>query len=132
MKESILAATDGGVSTIKTTKHDVYQSTDVFPRQYDGRAIIGISYNESQSGESDEDIIRRYKEAKEKGEDQRRTVWAYVLCPFDKGYRLPGKLTHVRRGTGVGVIDQILSVDELFKSIQQEAKLAVARVMERI
>ncbi len=41
-------------------------------------------------------------------------------------------LTEERRGTGVGVIDKILSVDELFKSIQQEAKLAVARVMERI
>lgn len=41
-------------------------------------------------------------------------------------------LTEERRGTGVGVIDKILSVDELFKSIQQEAKLAVARIMERL
>ena len=41
-------------------------------------------------------------------------------------------LTEERRGTGVGVINKILSVDELFKSIQQEAKFAVARVMERI
>lgn len=76
MKESIIAATDGGVSTIKTTRHDVFQSTDVFPRQYDGRAIIGINYNESQSGSADEEIIQRYNEAKEKGDDQRRTVWA--------------------------------------------------------
>jgi nitronate monooxygenase len=76
MKESIIAATDGGVSTIKTTRHDVFQSTDVFPRQYDGRAIIGISYTESQSGASDEEIIQRYNEAREKGDDQRRTVWA--------------------------------------------------------
>jgi hypothetical protein len=36
------------------------------------------------------------------------------------------------RGTGVGIIDKIVSVEELIKSMQQEAKLAVARVMERI
>lgn len=76
MKESIIAATDGGVATIKTTKHDVFQSTDVFPRQYDGRAIIGISYNESHAGASDEEIIQRYNEARDQGDDQRRTVWA--------------------------------------------------------
>ncbi|KAJ5443742.1 Aldolase-type TIM barrel [Penicillium daleae] len=111
MKESIIAATDGGVSTVKTTKHDVFQSTDVFPRQYDGRAIIGISYNEFESGASDEGIIQRYNEAREKGDDHRRTVWA---------------------GTGVGVIDKIVSVEELVRSIQQEAKLAVARAMEMI
>jgi hypothetical protein len=32
----------------------------------------------------------------------------------------------------VGIIDKIVSVEELIKSMQQEAKLAVARVMERI
>ncbi|KAF3393889.1 hypothetical protein F1880_005483 [Penicillium rolfsii] len=111
MKESIIAATDGGVSTIKTIRHDVFQSTDVFPRQYDGRAIIGISFNESQGGASDEEIIQRYNEAKARGDDQRRTIWA---------------------GTGVGMIDKIVSVEELIKDIKQEVNLAAARVMERI
>jgi hypothetical protein len=32
----------------------------------------------------------------------------------------------------VGVIDKIVSVEELVRSIQQEAKLAVARAMEMI
>jgi hypothetical protein len=36
------------------------------------------------------------------------------------------------RGTGVGIIDKVVSVEELIEGIQQEAKLAVARVMERI
>ncbi|KAJ5169042.1 Aldolase-type TIM barrel [Penicillium canariense] len=111
MKESIIAASDGGVSTIKSTSHDVFQSTDVFPRQYDGRAVIGISYHESQSGASDEEVIRRYNEAKDKGEDHRRTVWA---------------------GASVGIIDNVVSVDVLLKSIRHEAKLAIESVMERI
>lgn len=36
------------------------------------------------------------------------------------------------RGTGVGIIDKIVSVEKLIKSIQHETKLAVARVMEMI
>ena len=76
IKEAIISTSHGDVSTIKSVRHDVFQSTDVFPRQYDGRAVIGISYKESQDGVSDEEIIRRYNEAMKNGEDHRRTVWA--------------------------------------------------------
>ena len=76
IKQTILSMSDGGVSTIKSIRHDVFQSTDFFPRQYDGRAIIGVNYEDSRKGISDEEIIRRYNEAKEAGEHQRRTVWA--------------------------------------------------------
>lgn len=71
-----MSSTDGGVSTVKSVQHDVFQSTDVFPRQYDGRAVIGISYEDSQAGVSNDEVIRRYNEARQAGEDQRRTVWA--------------------------------------------------------
>ncbi|KAJ5383362.1 Aldolase-type TIM barrel [Penicillium concentricum] len=76
IKQTIVSRSDGGLSTIKSIRHDVFQSTDVFPRQYDGRAIIGVNYEDSQEGISDEEIIRRYNEAREAGEHQRRTVWA--------------------------------------------------------
>lgn len=76
MKQTIVSSSDGGVSTVKSVRHDVFQSTDVFPRQYDGRAVIGISYEDSRDGVSDEEVIRRYNEARNAGEDQRRTVWA--------------------------------------------------------
>jgi nitronate monooxygenase len=76
MKEAVVSSGDGGVSTIKSTRHDVFQSTDVFPRQYDGRAVIGVNYKESEEGVSDDEIIRRYNEARKAGDDQRRTVWA--------------------------------------------------------
>lgn len=78
IKQAIVSTSDGAVSTIKSIRHDVYQSTDVFPRQYDGRAVAGISYNESQDGATDEELIQRYKDAISKGENHRRTVWAYV------------------------------------------------------
>jgi nitronate monooxygenase len=76
IKDSIVKAQDGAFSTVKSVRHDVFQSTDVFPRQYDGRALVGVSWEDSQSGVSDEEVIRRYNEAIGQENDQRRTVWA--------------------------------------------------------
>jgi nitronate monooxygenase len=76
IKDSIVKAQDGAFSTVKSIRHDVFQSTDVFPRQYDGRALVGISWTDSQSGVSDEEVIRRHNDAIKLGEDHRRTVWA--------------------------------------------------------
>ncbi|KAJ5885597.1 Aldolase-type TIM barrel [Penicillium tannophilum] len=111
IKKAILSGSDGAASTIKSIRHDVFQSTDVFPRQYDGRAVIGISYDESKSGASDEDIIQRYKDAMKNGEDDRRTVWA---------------------GASIGVIKEELSVSNLVKSVQQEVKSVMNRLNQSI
>ncbi|KAJ6032537.1 Aldolase-type TIM barrel [Penicillium herquei] len=110
-KQAIIAGSDGGVSTVKSTRHDVFQSTDVFPRQYDGRAIIGLSYSESQLGASDEDVVQRYKEAIANGEDHRRTVWA---------------------GASIGSIKELLSVSELIQGIQQEVRSTLASLAQRM
>ncbi|KAJ5513016.1 Aldolase-type TIM barrel [Penicillium fimorum] len=107
IKQTIVSASDGGVSTIKSIRHDVFQSTDVFPRQYDGRAIIGVNYEDSREGVSDEEIIRRYNEAKEAGEHQRRTVWA---------------------GASIGSINAVVSVEHVIRSTQQEAKVILERL----
>ncbi|KAJ5776003.1 uncharacterized protein N7511_001014 [Penicillium nucicola] len=107
MKETIVSSSDGGVSTIKSTRHDVFQSTDVFPRQYDGRAVIGMNYEESEEGVSDEEVIRRHNEAREAGNDQRRTVWA---------------------GAGIGSINAVASVDDVIKCTQQQTRTILDRV----
>ncbi|KAJ6072568.1 hypothetical protein N7467_010653 [Penicillium canescens] len=107
MKEAIVSSSDGGVSTIKSTRHDVFQSTDVFPRQYDGRAVIGVNYEESEEGVSDDEIIRRYDEARKAGDDQRRTVWA---------------------GASIGSINAVASVDNVIKCTQQETRAILERV----
>ncbi|KAJ5126155.1 Aldolase-type TIM barrel, partial [Penicillium atrosanguineum] len=108
IKDSIVKAQDGAFSTVKSVRHDVFQSTDVFPRQYDGRALVGISWNDAQSGVSDEEVIRRYDEAIKQGEDHRRTVWA---------------------GASVGSISSVLSVSDLMEQIQQDVKLTTASIM---
>ncbi|CAL5874602.1 uncharacterized protein PFLUO_LOCUS8899 [Penicillium psychrofluorescens] len=111
IKQSILSASDGAISTIKSVRHDVFQSTDVFPRQYDGRAVISLSWNDSQSGVSNEEVIQRYNDAAKQGDVQRRTIWA---------------------GASVGVIDAVVSTDQLIKDIQQQVKLAVQKITELI
>ncbi|KAJ5645470.1 Aldolase-type TIM barrel [Penicillium longicatenatum] len=111
IKQAILSGNDGAASTIKSTRHDVFQSTDVFPRQYDGRAVIGISYDESKAGASDEEIIQRYNDAIKNGEDDRRTVWA---------------------GASIGVITRELSVPDLIKGVQQEVKSVLDRLNQSI
>ncbi|GMG51575.1 unnamed protein product [Aspergillus oryzae var. brunneus] len=75
-KEKIVSTTDGTTTTIKSRKHDVFNSTDVWPSQYDGRAIIGRSYEDFQSGVTDEEILKRHSNAREKGEDDRTIIWA--------------------------------------------------------
>ncbi|KAJ5317244.1 hypothetical protein PENANT_c045G05740 [Penicillium antarcticum] len=107
MKETIVSSSDGGVSTIKSTRHDVFQSTDVFPRQYDGRAVIGVNYEESERGVSDEEIIQRYNEASKAGEVQRRTVWG---------------------GASIGSINAVASVDDVIKYAQEETRAILERM----
>lgn len=40
--------------------------------------MIGLSYTDSLSGISNEEVIQRYNDARKEGKDHRRTVWAYV------------------------------------------------------
>ncbi|KAJ5230197.1 hypothetical protein N7489_010905 [Penicillium chrysogenum] len=110
IKQTIVSGGDGGVSTIKSIRHDVFQSTDLFPRQYDGRAVIGASYQDSREGVSDEEIIRRYNEARQAGGHQRRTVWA---------------------GAGIGGINAVVSVEHVVQSTQQEVKVILERLRAR-
>lgn len=75
-KQTLLSITDGATSTIKSRHHDVFQSTDFWPPEYDGRAVIGRSYEDFEKGMSDEENIERYKKALETGDSERRIVWA--------------------------------------------------------
>ena len=41
-----------------------------------GELLLELIIEESEEGVSDDEIIRRYNEARKAGDDQRRTVWA--------------------------------------------------------
>ncbi|GAB1192860.1 hypothetical protein APSETT444_002059 [Aspergillus pseudonomiae] len=75
-KDKLVSTTDGATTTIKSRKHDVFNSTDFWPTQYDGRAIIGRSYEDFRRGVTDEEIVKRHRDAREKGENDRTIIWA--------------------------------------------------------
>ncbi|PIG89429.1 hypothetical protein AARAC_003801 [Aspergillus arachidicola] len=106
-KEKIVSTIDGTTTTIKSRKHDVFNSTDVWPTQYDGRAIIGRSYQDFQSGVTDEEILKRHSKAREKGEDDRTIIWA---------------------GTGIGSIKEVATVKQLLNDARSGVRLIVAQM----
>ncbi|KAB8211624.1 hypothetical protein BDV34DRAFT_208756 [Aspergillus parasiticus] len=106
-KEKIVSTTDGTTTTIKSRKHDVFNSTDVWPTQYDGRAIIGRSYQDFQSGVTDEEILKRHSNAREKGEDDRTIIWA---------------------GTGIGSIKEVTTVKQLLNDARSGVRSIVAQM----
>ena len=79
-KQTLLSTADGATSTIKSRQHDVFQSTDFWPAQYDGRAVIGRSYEDYEKGMTDKENIDKYKIARDTGAktggNERGIVWA--------------------------------------------------------
>jgi nitronate monooxygenase len=76
VKQTIVTTTDGASSTVKSTAHDVFQSTNFWPAAYDGRAIIGKAYEDFKAGLPDEENVAKYKDNMIDGDASRRVVWA--------------------------------------------------------
>ncbi|OIW29167.1 2-nitropropane dioxygenase [Coniochaeta ligniaria NRRL 30616] len=99
-RKAIIGAVDGGVSTVKSTFHDDILGTKVWPEFYDGRAIVGQSYQDHASGVSFEDNLQRFNAAKEAGDDSRMVTWA---------------------GTGVGLVKKDIPAADIVREVREEA-----------
>ncbi|CAH0027221.1 unnamed protein product [Clonostachys rhizophaga] len=86
-KESIIKASDGGASTVKSTVLDDIQSTAIWPKLYDGRALIGESYKDHEAGMPVKDNVEKFKEAAQGGDESRKIIWC---------------------GTGIGLVNEAL------------------------
>lgn len=91
-KDSIIKASDGGASTVKFVRLlappmlielilcrsavlDDIQSTAIWPKLYDGRALIGESCKDYESGMSVKDNVEKFKEAAREGDESRKIIW---------------------------------------------------------
>ena len=63
-------------NTCRTTFHDEILGTTVWPKFYDGRAVVGDSYKDHSAGLSMEDNLKKFQAAKEAGDDSRMVTWA--------------------------------------------------------
>ncbi|KAL2144528.1 hypothetical protein VTI28DRAFT_8941 [Corynascus sepedonium] len=99
-KKLILEATDGGPSTVKTSILDDIQGTAIWPSIYDGRGLVGKSWQDHMAGMPLDENIRLFKEADKAGDTSRKITWA---------------------GTGVGLVRQTKPAGEIVKEVREDA-----------
>ncbi|KAL1844154.1 hypothetical protein VTJ49DRAFT_3810 [Mycothermus thermophilus] len=99
-KKLILEASDGGPSTVKTSVLDDIKGTTIWPTIYDGRALVGKSWQDHAAGMPLEENIRLFKEAAAAGDVSRTITWA---------------------GTGVGLVREVKPAGEIVKEVREDA-----------
>jgi nitronate monooxygenase len=106
-RREILRASDGGVSTVRSTVYDRVRGIQGWPGKYNGRGIINESYVDAvERGVDDEENRRLYQAEIEKG---------------DEGWGPNGRMT-TYAGTGVGLVKEILSANEILEEVWAEAR----------
>lgn len=106
-RDEILRASDGGVSTVRSTVYDRVRGIHGWPSRYNGRGVINQSYVDAvQYGMDDEENRRLYRAEMEKG---------------DAGWGPGGRMT-TYAGTGVGLVKEVLSAKEILDEVWEEAR----------
>ncbi|KUI58569.1 Nitronate monooxygenase [Cytospora mali] len=100
-RKAILEGKDGGNTTVKTTFHDDILGTSVWPKTYDGRAILTDSYRDHAAGLSLEENRAKFGAAKDAGDDSRQVTWS---------------------GTGVGLVKDAIPAADIVRNTQEAAK----------
>ncbi len=77
-QDEVVRIHDGGVSTVRSKLYDVLRGILDWPKAYDGRGAANRSYLDAQSGMSEEENRKLYKEEMQKG---------------DKGWGAEGRMT---------------------------------------
>ncbi|CAN8105803.1 unnamed protein product [Discula destructiva] len=107
-KRAVLETEDGGASTVKSTFHDDLAGTAwLWPKKYDGRAIISDSYRDHTTGLPFEENMAKFKEAGEKGDTSRAMNWS---------------------GTGVGLVKDAIPAADIVRTVREGAKLRLQAV----
>ena len=112
-KAEILRASDGGLSTARSTVYDRVRGIKGWPARYDGRGILNESYFDAvERGMDDGENERLYREELKKG---------------DVGWGPGGRLT-TYAGTGVGLINEALPAAAIIENVLADAKATLSRL----
>ncbi|CAI6091304.1 unnamed protein product [Clonostachys chloroleuca] len=76
MKQVVLSTTDGGSSTVKSYLHDDVRENSIWPKLYDGRAVLGPSIIDERAGISLSDNITKLKDAQASGDKSTNVFWS--------------------------------------------------------
>lgn len=106
-KQSVLAAEDGGVSTVRSKVYDTLRGTTSWPETYNGRGIINKSYRDWVEGMNETENKKLYDEAGKLG---------------DKGWGKEEGRMATYAGTGVGLAKNIQPAGEIVEEVLKEVR----------
>lgn len=103
----ILRASDGGLSTVRSTVYDRVRGIKGWPARYDGRGVINESYT---------DAVERGM-----GDDENKRLYDEELKEGDSGWGPNGRLT-TYGGTGIGLVNESLPAAVIVENVLLEAE----------
>lgn len=113
----ILRTSDGGVSTVRSTVYDRARGILDWPERYNGRGVINQTYIDSvKAGLGDSEIRYLYSKEADKGDD---------------GWGPHGRMT-TYAGTGVGLVKEILTAEQIFNKTLSETNVLLRRHSSRL
>lgn len=111
---AILETEDGGQTTVRAKLFDELAGPNIWPRDFDGRALIAQSYKDHIEGISIDDIRKSHAEAKKSShlgfdqENRRAAIWA---------------------GTGVGLVRERAPAAQIIAGVRESARAALERAV---
>lgn len=111
---AILETEDGGQTTVRAKLFDELAGPNIWPKDFDGRALIAQSYKDHVDGISIEDIRKSHAEAKQTShlgfdqENRRAAIWA---------------------GTGVGLVRTKAPAAQIMEEVRGSARTALERAV---
>jgi nitronate monooxygenase len=105
-RDAVVKASDGGVSTARTTVYDKIRGTSGWPSIYNGRGVLNQSFWDYVKGMGDDDNTKLYEAEMKKG---------------DEGWGDKGRMT-TYAGTGVGLIRQVMPAAEIIQEVLKDCK----------
>lgn len=114
-REAVVKASDGGVSTARTTLYDKLRGTLGWPSTYNGRGIVNQSFWDYVTG---------------MGEDENRKLYEEAVTQGDAGWGDSGRMT-TYAGTGVGLIREVKPARDIVEEVRNDAKLHLQAASSR-
>lgn len=115
-RKAVLDASDGGVSTARTTVYDKIRGTLGWPSSYNGRGVLNQSFWDYVKG---------------MGDDENRELYERALQQGDSGWGDSGRMT-TYAGTGVGLIRDVMPAGDIVEEVRKDARNVLAGVNKRL
>ena len=104
-RKRILEAQDGAMSTVRAKVFDELRGKNIWPVEYDGRALVSESWRDMKGGKSIEVIREGHAEAVKKE---------------DGGYALGNDRAVIWAGAGVGLVNEEMDAGDVVREVREE------------